>query len=58
MCQIFTCSYVDRPLGCFHVLATVNSAALNTGVHVSFGIVCPGVGLLGHMVLIVLILVF
>ena len=27
---------VDRHLGCFHVLDTVNSAAMNTGVHVSF----------------------
>ena len=26
-------SPVDRHLGCFHVLATVNSAALNIGVH-------------------------
>ena len=29
-------SSVDGHLGCFHVLATVNSAALNTQVHVSF----------------------
>ena len=26
----------DGHLGCVHVLATVNSAALSTGVHVSF----------------------
>ena len=29
---------VDGHLGCFRVLATVNSAAMNTGVHVPFGI--------------------
>ena len=39
--------------GCFHVLHTVNSAAMNTGVHV-FELwfspdTCPGVGLLGRI---------
>ena len=32
----FIQSSVNERLGCFHVLATVNSAAMNTGVHVSF----------------------
>ena len=40
MCHIFfISSSVDERLGCFHVLAIVNSAALNTGVHMSFWIV-------------------
>ena len=28
----------DGPIGCFHVLAAVNSAAMNTAVHISFQI--------------------
>ena len=36
MYQIFfICSSVDEHLGCFHVLATVKSAAMNIGIHVS-----------------------
>jgi len=34
----FIQSSADGRLGCFHVLAIVNCASVNTGVHVSFGI--------------------
>ena len=53
----FIHSSFDEDLGCFCVLAIVNSAAVNIEVHVSFGIMvfsqvlCPIVGLLGHMVI-------
>jgi len=50
----FIYSSVNEHLGCFHVLAIVNSAALNIGMHVSFWIsffsgYMPRVGLLDHM---------
>ena len=32
-------SSIDGHLGCFHVLVTVNSSAVNTGVHASFWII-------------------
>ena len=36
MYHFFIYSAVDGHLGCFHVLAGVNSATMNIGVHVSF----------------------
>ena len=36
--NFFIHSSVDRHLGCFHVLAIVNCAEMNIGIHVSFSI--------------------
>ena len=50
--SFFTHSSVDGHLGCFRVLADVNSAAVNIGVHVSLSIsvssgYMPGNGIAG-----------
>ena len=37
--MFFICSSVCGQLGCFHVLAVVNSTALNIEMHVSFQII-------------------
>ena len=58
--NFFIHSSVDEHLSCFHVLAIVNSAAVNNGIRVSFSIlVSSGYmsrnGLLGHMVVLFLV---
>ena len=58
--NFFIHSSIYGHLGWFHVLAIVNSASVNSGIHVSFSILvsfglCLGVGLLGHMVVLFLV---
>ena len=58
--NFFIHSSLDGHLGNFHALATVNSAAMNNGIHVSFSVlvslsICLGVGLLGRMVVLFLV---
>jgi len=56
----FVCLSVDGHLGCFRVFTIVNSAAMNTGVRVSFqirvfSIYMPRNGLLDHMAALFLV---
>ena len=61
--HIFIYSPIDGHLGCFHVLTTVNDAAVNISVHISFQIsvlfffsdMYPGVEFQGHMVVLILV---
>ena len=53
----FICQWTSRLLPC---CSYCNSAAVNSGIHVSFSVlvsqgICLGVGLLGHMVVLVLV---
>ena len=36
--NFFICSFIDGHLGCFHVLAIVDNAAVSNGIHVSLSI--------------------
>ena len=56
----FIGSSVDGHLVSLHVLAIINSAAMNTGVHVSFSIMdfsgyMPSSGIVGYMVVLFLV---
>ena len=61
--NFFIHSSVDGHLGCFRVLALVDSAAVNNGIHVPFSVLVssgymPMSGIAGSYHMVVLFLVF
>ena len=57
----FIQSSVVGRLGCFHVLAVINSASVNIRVHIPFRIMvfldkCPAMKLLDHMIVLYLVI--
>ena len=55
--HFFIRSFADGHLGCCHVLATVNIAAMNMCIfELCFSLgVCPVAGLLGHRLVLILV---
>ena len=58
--NLFIYSSVDGHLGCSHVLAILNSVAMNIGVHVSFSVLVssgyvPRSGIADRMVVLFLV---
>lgn len=61
VCVCFISSSVDEHLGCLHALAVENSAAIHNsrGACIFFELLflglCPGVGLLDHVIILILV---